>query len=337
MKKVIISILVLAFWQIGFSQTPFKDFFDSINWSDTEAQFIQRWPGQVTNVNHFYNEYGKFTTDYAITDVQLGEWNLQVDVNVNEDSKTLKFLSASIPADKEHMAIMEKAEQCLTALYGNPEIIEDELKAQFAKYKNVKWYSGNYSLELSINIYPSKTFIRIHAEEHDNNANDFRVAKWGDSMADVMAKEGKENLSTSPDVYMFHDIIAGMDCAVGYVFVNDKLTMAKYLLNHKHTNLNDYISDYNMLVGLLTKKYGEPYHNSPVWKNTLFKNDPSNYGLAISSGHLVYGAKWNLDKTTIDVILGGENYKIDFQIQYLSKQYKDAQSSKQEKATLDML
>ena len=316
---------------VCFAQTPIKSFFDSIDWSSTESAFIQQWPNQTVKVKHFYNEYGKFTTDYAISGIELGDWNLQADVNVNEGTQVLKFFN------KDYLTTLKKAEDALIAIYGNPEIVEDELGSLFARHKTQKWYSGNYALELSLNIYSEKAYLKIQVEQHDNNANDIRVGKWGDSKASIMAKEGKTNLSTSPDVYMFYDTIAGMSCTVGYVFTNDKLTMVKYLLNQEHSNLNDYIEDYNKLIGLLTKKYGDPYHNSPVWKNNLFKGDSSNYGLAISSGHLVYSARWNLDRTELDVLLGGENFKIDFQIQYLSKQFKNAQSEKQEQEALDLL
>lgn len=337
MKKIFATAITIWLSILAFANTPIKSFFDSVDWSLTESAFIQQWPDQTVKVKHFYNEYGKFTNDYAINDIELGDWTLQADVNVNEGTQTLKFISISIPTGNDYLTTLKEAENALFAIYGSPEVVEDELSGTFVKHKNSRWYSGNYALELSLNIYSEKAYLKIMVKEHDNSANDIRVAKWGDSKKDIMAKEGKSNLSTSPDIYMFYDTIAGMSCAVGYVFTDDKLTMVKYLLDHDHSNLNDYIDDYNKLVSLLTKKYGEPYHNAPVWKNSLFKGDYSNYGLAISSGHLVYNSKWNLDRTEIDVLLGGENYKIDFQIQYLSKQFKNAQSKKQEQEALDML
>lgn len=291
----------------------------------------------MINVKHFYNEYGKFTTDYAVTGIILGDMSLDVSINVDESTKKLKFLSTSYKSENNHQVIMDKYQKLLTELYGEPEVVEDELNGRFMKYKNVTWFSGNYLLKLSLNIYDPIAYINILTEEHENNKNDFRVAKWGDTIEQIKAKEGKDNLSSTADIYMFYDNLAGMPCIVGYVFTDNRLSMAKYLFKQEHSNKSDFIDDYNKIVGLLSKKYGEPYHNAPYWKNTTFKGDPSNYGLAISAGHLIYTASWNLEKTTIDVCLSGENYEIAFDIQYLSKKFKDAQQNKKEQETLDLL
>jgi hypothetical protein len=36
-----------------------------------------------------------------------------------------------------------------------------------------------------------------------------------------------------------------------------------------------------------------------VWSNSLFKEDPDNYGLAIAMGHLQIASLWELEDVTI--------------------------------------
>jgi hypothetical protein len=272
-----------------------------------------------------------------MTDIMLGDLSLSFSINVDEKTKCIKFLSASVPFDSDPVAQLNSTESLLKELFGSPDIVEDELDSEFFRSKKILWFCTGYKIELSLMFLSSSTFLKMNVEQYSESKTDFRVAKWGDSKEEVMAKEGKTDLSGSPDIYMFYDTVAGLSCVVGYVFTDDKLTMAKYLFQQKHTNKNDYIEDYNKLVGLLTKKYGEPYSNSPFWKNTLYKSDPSQYGFAISCGHLLYSASWDLETTELVVRLTGENFDISFQVQYLSKKYKNAQKEQQEQKDLDLL
>lgn len=337
MKRVIITLLLLIFCLKVFAQTPIKHFLDSVNWSMTESEFIQAWQPSIEKVDHFNNEYGKWYCDYQVKDITLGDLNLSASVNIDEESKKLVALAISVEPTDDYMAVMNHVEQLLRDLYGEPELIDDKLNGQYLNYKDVKWFTDKYSLKLGLSVYPSMQFITIRAEEYTGGETDIRGVKWGDSKAKVMAKEGKANQVSMPDLYAFEDEIAGMPCFVGYEFTNDKLSMVRYIINQKHSNKNDYITDYNRIVGLLTKKYGEPYYNAPNWKNSLYKDDPSDYGLAISIGHLYYNAAWSKEKMDIGVYLYGENYEITFIIQYDSKKYKQAAEEKKDQEALDML
>lgn len=171
----------------------------------------------------------------------------------------------------------------------------------------------------------------------DNSTPDFRVAHWGDSKETIVEKEGKADMSPDAKLYMFSDNVAGFPCMVGYIFEDNKLVMARYLFKEEHTNKNDYIYDFKKLVNLLSKKYGEPDWNSPEWKNRLYQDDPSDYGFAVSLGHLVYSAGWLKDKTEISVFLTGENYDITFILQYVSTKYKQLREKNDLKRSLDLL
>ena len=337
MKRFFLFIFTCLISLGTYSQITLKSFLDLVDWSKTETEFIEQWSDNVIKVEHFHNTSGKWTKDYEVSNILFGETTISMIVGVSDDTHSLYMLKAVLPVDADNMKSLENAERILANIYGKPDIVEDNLNSTVIQTKEQRWYRGNYELELYFSVLSSYTTLSITAKQHDNEKTDIRVAKWGDSKKDIINKEGKDNLSTNPDVYMFEDKIAGFPCIVGYVFVDDKLTMLKYILTQKHSNSNDFIDDYNKLVDLLSKKYGEPYFNMPTWKNTLFKNEPSSYGLAISAGHLEYNAAWDLPKEKIDVFLDGENYDINFVIQYVSKQYQNAKKEKQEKDALEML
>jgi len=115
-----------------------------------------------------------------------------------------------------------------------------------------------------------------------------------------------------------NDTIAGLDAEVVYEFAYNKLVSGHYNVTTKHTNPTDSILDYDRLAKVLTERYGAPFDNREVWKNSLYKNDSSNWGLAISAGHMFKTAHWATDKSGIDLLLSGDNFKISLVIWYYS-------------------
>jgi len=107
------------------------------------------------------------------------------------------------------------------------------------------------------------------------------------------------------------------------------------VLVESHTNKNDFITDYNDFKKILTKKYGKPKQDETLWKNDLYKDDYSDWGTAISIGHLVYLSSWETQDTEINNILMGENFAISCIVEYTSKNLKEIEKKAQEKKALD--
>lgn len=191
-------------------------------------------------------------------------------------------------------------------------------------------------LEL-INQTPANGEVATESLE-DNVDKDFRVANWGDSKELVMKKEGRPNIiDNMPDLYAFTDNIAGLPCTVLYCFSDNKLTMAKYLFDVKHSNDNLFIQDYHDLVDLMTQKYGAPTSggkNNAVWFNDLFKDDFNRWGLAIGTGDLAFDSSWDSDNTEILLLLKGENYNINLVLQYVSKHLSELREQQSNKKKL---
>jgi len=151
----------------------------------------------------------------------------------------------------------------------------------------------------------------------------FRNSAWGDSKDKVKASEeakfiAEDKYDNGIEFMGYNTNVGSLDALVGYYFVENKLYTSKYLFQEKHSNRNDFISDFNKINQILTDKYGEPNENEKIWRNDLYKNQPEDYGMAIAVGHLIYYSKWKLNKTTITLSLSGSNYKIKHIVEYLS-------------------
>lgn len=164
---------------------------------------------------------------------------------------------------------------------------------------------------------------------------DFRKTTWGMTKNQVKQTETSEIIKETNEAILYSVKLAGYESFVGYIFVDNKLTRAKYLIIEKHSNKNDYIVDYSSIKNLLEKKYGIPKEHEKIWKNDLYKDDYSQWGFAISLGHLMYYSIWETDKTDIIFSLYGDNYKLNTVIEYSSIELKEFEKKAREKKNLD--
>jgi len=157
------------------------------------------------------------------------------------------------------------------------------------------------------------------AEDHN-----FRKTRWGMSLEEVKNSERLKKLSETEDNLMYQTTVMGRKVLVIYLFVHNRLARTMYALAETHINPNDFITDYKRFKEILTKKYGASKRDKMIWKDDLFKEDPSKWGVAISMGHLMYIALWDLPDTEIDIFLLGKNFKTNCVITYTSKLLKEA-------------
>jgi hypothetical protein len=150
---------------------------------------------------------------------------------------------------------------------------------------------------------------------------DFRTAHWGDSKAAVKELEDAKLTAEAPDGLAYAGKVAGLDAGIVYQFVDDKLVAGGYVIEGKHANANIFIDECNELRALLREKYGKPTSDKMVWRDDLYKNDPSNWGIAVGSGRLSYFTEWQTPETKINLALSGDNFKINFVLRYGSKKY----------------
>ena len=124
---------------------------------------------------------------------------------------------------------------------------------------------------------------------------------------------------------------------LAYLFIDDKLAIARYLLLEKHTNKNRYINDYEELQSILDEKYGAPEDEDALWLNDLYKDDYQKRGLAVSIGHLVYYTKWQAPGTRVSIFLQGENYDVFCAIEYISVKLEPRMDEAKRKSAMDKL
>lgn len=200
-----------------------------------------------------------------------------------------------------------------------------------------KWYFEVISAELAQAKPPYHVddSNEITAEAEEEAQTHFRMAQWGMSKEQVIKLEGEpdqQRKSEGLDLIGYIKTISNLDCVALFIFAENKLTRGKYMFMEEHSNNNLYIDDYNQIKNALIDKYGKPKEDDDVWLNDLYKDEPSEWGLAISVGHLVYFASWEPPETDITLVIYGDNYEISIQVEYLSIKFKELEEKVKKKA-----
>ena len=162
-------------------------------------------------------------------------------------------------------------------------------------------------------------------KETNFGTKDFRNCKWGMTKNDVLKAEKLKasDLSYNEAQGMGSaSSIASLSCQVLYIFAHDKLVRSKYYITESHSNNNLFVEqDYPKLKELLIKKYGPPVKEDTLWSNDLYKDSPQEWGMALVVGHLSFYCSWETEKTAIVLYLSGDNFKVNFGIEYSSKEW----------------
>lgn len=172
-----------------------------------------------------------------------------------------------------------------------------------------------YGLFVTLIMFPC-VFITERCESQD-----VRSCSWGDSPAIVKQKEGAHDYKATgnDDTFYFMGKIGGLNAAVAFYFIEKKLFKVRYLFLEEHTNKQSFINDFATVTDILDKKYGER-RVEKIWSNDLYKDDFDGWGMAIAIGHLLMYTERETETTSIEHTITGDNYKIEHDLQYTSKQ-----------------
>lgn len=147
----------------------------------------------------------------------------------------------------------------------------------------------------------------------------FRGVPWRASSNECISREGTEPDARGDNHLLWGDVaLADLEWNVAYIFVEEELARGKYMLSQEFANSQRYVLEYGRIAELLTTKYGKPDEDEEFWTGDLYKDSPGEWGMAVQSGELTLYKTWNSGKSSVTLILSGENYESSFIIEYAS-------------------
>ena len=150
----------------------------------------------------------------------------------------------------------------------------------------------------------------------------FRSSRWGDSQSQVKSVESGEVLAEDPTVLVYETNVADFPVNLAFGFVNGLLSTGIYGFTQKHVHDGDYLHDFDTIRDLLIVKYGKPASVDEYWANELYRDDTTQWGMAVSCGHYSKFVTWADSGTEIVLQITGDNYEIRLSLIYKSKQLK---------------
>jgi hypothetical protein len=198
----------------------------------------------------------------------------------------------------------------------------------FTSEKSGRTKSGyvlDSSVEKLFEVTKKSTIQREGGEVRAEKTN-FRDTRWGMNKAQVVRIEGStdhhEN-SGGLDIIQYPHKILDMDCMIGYVFAYNKLAKAKYSFLAKYKDKNQYIHSYEKIRDALIHKYEKPKTDKVLWNDKQYKDDRSNWGLALSLGQLEFSSLWKDSETEIQLRAYGGRNRVFLVVLYSGIEYMD--------------
>ena len=151
----------------------------------------------------------------------------------------------------------------------------------------------------------------------------FRGLPWGTTRADVKSRETLPLEEEAAGYLSYEVILDSRQYLAIYIFISDQLVRAKYLLSETYVNSQNYIHAADALRETVTKKYGAPTSHNEYWSGDLYRDDPSEFGMAVLSGELSRYTEWLTPETRILLAMDGENYAAQISVEYISVGHRD--------------
>ena len=152
---------------------------------------------------------------------------------------------------------------------------------------------------------------------------DFRNAKWGDSIEDVLEYDYDATLTRDGDDLIGDCVVADKNAEVYYIFENDKLVSGGYYFDLDTSNGWRYISAYDEIKSMLLEVYGDPIVDKIHYVYGESLTDFMDDVLALEAGYTVYAAQWETNTTEILLGMFAENYDINFLLTYEDINYEE--------------
>ena len=242
--------------------------------------------------------------------------------------------SVHLDPDKRSIVVATLAKGTLVSLGSDRKFRTNWNYVYFTSEKTGRTRSGYILDSLVEKLFKvTKNFVIQRESRTANNQKElkthFRNTYWGMNVAQVARIEGhpdQRDNSGGLDVIQYSKKISNMDCMIGYVFADNKLAKAKYSFMAKYEDKNQYIHNYKKIKDILVKKYGNAEAEKTLWQNKTYKDDRSNWGLALSLGHLELNSLWQDSETEIQLRLHGGNGRVFLVVLYSGLGYMELAS-----------
>lgn len=329
MKKSLLIALLTIVSLAGYSQDR-KDFFsfaNAFNWSMSEAEFKAKYASRIVPENDsLFLALDIKKGTYLLNDLRVGDYDCITFVTFSS-KETPSIVARPIDEVKRELmpsVLSSKLDRIVDQKMKEPDYSFDDMPLSEYGFSGVEGAKGMVRIWMTdaltfstVSAPTEEGLIYLFiARKGETRETDFRKGKWGDSMATCKSKEGKRDEYGLEDIYSFDTYVAGLKAIAGYRFTDDRLTSGKYVFTNE--NADNCIRDYDSIVSLLTKKYGEPAKVNKDYSANDFEKEHFSDGELARAGKLEMSTTWLTPFSIIVITLTGERYSVSMVLEYYS-------------------
>jgi len=227
-------------------------------------------------------------------------------------------------ADKNSPVVETVAKGAILTLHQAGKVKKIWLYVSYASDESGITKSGYILDDLVERLFVVTKVVTIKGEDEGLEGkkkfkNYFRDTRWGMSKKQVAELEGEIShleKSYGLEIIRYQKKVLDLECSIEFMFAGNRLIKAKYIFLEQHKHKSQYIGDYKKIKDWLTEIHGMPKGSNVTWRNDLYKEDYSSWGLAVSLGHLEYSCLWTNQEVEIFLTLSGGNNKLSLQAEY---------------------
>jgi hypothetical protein len=227
-------------------------------------------------------------------------------------------------ADKNSPVVETVAKGTILTLHQTGKVKKIWLYISYASDESGMTKSGYILDDLVERLFVVTKVVTLKGEDEGLEGkkkfkNYFRDTRWGMSKRQVAELEGEIShleKSYGLEIVRYQKKVLDLKCSIEFMFAGNRLIKAKYIFLEQHKHKSQYIGDYKKIKDWLTEMHGMPKGSNVTWRNDLYKEDYSNWGLAVSLGHLEYSSLWKNQEIEIFLTLSGGNNKLSLEAEY---------------------
>ena len=292
-----------------------------------KENFIYDDKGSVLNI--WFNEdfLTRYLTDHIYLTIDGKEFDLHqliefetYDQTIDNKTETWWGLGFYLDSDLKNafdsalnmeMGMLERKSHERNIWKFNPLIIKSIVDA----YDCFVTYYSPIDLRLSDERKIARENYEKNLKEYDVN---YRDSKWFDNKETVKKSQSTEPSVDREDAIAYQVKLNNDDFLALYYFNQDRLYQGVYVLEEDYVNENNFYTKYKEIQKILTSKYGEPKNVTKHRSKDLF-DGANEIGMAIQTGGYSEYTLWETKKSTITLIIEGENFDSKLTIRYNTK------------------
>ena len=227
-------------------------------------------------------------------------------------------------ADKNSRIVETLTKGAILTLHQTGKVKKIWLYVSYASEESGMTKSGYILDDLVERLFVVTKIVTLKGEDEGLEGkkkfkNYFRDTRWGMSKKQVAELEGEIShleKSYGLEVIRYQKKVLDLECSIQFMFAGNRLIKAKYIFLEQHKHKSQYIGDYKKIKDWLTEIHGMPKGSNVTWRNDLYKEDYSNWGLAVGLGHLEYSSLWKNQEIEIFLTLSGNNNELSLEAEY---------------------